>query len=102
MPVHPLQQHLIGVSLHLLDDIPSRIEGQMYMRINKTRQQRDIAKISYGQLCRDAGTSQINRTDTPLAHNDQRRVGMEGLTIKQACRTEPPPAAMGNLRLILI
>src|SRR6267142_1725191 len=48
MPVHPLQQHLIGVGLHLRDNVASRVEGQMHMRVNKTGQQRDIAKINYG------------------------------------------------------
>jgi len=76
MPVHPLQQHLIGVGLHLRDGIASRIEGQMHMRVDKTGQQRDIAKISYGQLFRDAGASQINPTDTAPAPDDQWRTGM--------------------------
>lgn len=49
MLVHPLQQDLIGVSLHLHDNVASRVEGQMHMRGNKTGQQRDIAKINYGQ-----------------------------------------------------
>ena len=102
MPVHPLQQHLIGVSLHLRDDIPARIEGQMHMRVDKAGKQRDIAKINYGQPGRDAAASQINPTDTAPAHDDQRRTRMEDLTIKQPCRAEPPPATMRNLRSVLI
>src|SRR5215468_2471759 len=101
MPVHPLQQHPIGVSLHLHDNIASRIEGQMHMRVDKTGQQRDIAKINYGQPGRDAAASQVNRTDTAPGHDDQRRTRMEDLTIKQACRTQPPPAVMGDLRPVL-
>src|SRR5215469_5177843 len=102
MPVHPLQQHPIGVSLHLHDNIASRVEGQMHMRVNKTGQQRDIAKINYGQVGRDAVASQINLADPVPGHNDQRRAGMEGLTIEQASRTQPPPATVGDLRPVLI
>src|SRR5215469_865824 len=102
MPVHPLQQHLIGVSLHLRDMVASRIEDQMHMRVNKTGQQRDIAKINYGQPGRDAAASQINPTDTAPGHDDQRRTHMEDLTVKQACGAQPPPATAGNLRSILI
>ena len=87
MPVHPLQQHFIAVGLHLRDSIASRVEGQMHMRVDKTGQQRDIAKINDGQPGRDAAASQINRADTAPGHDDQRRTGMEDLTIKQAPRT---------------
>jgi len=48
MPVHPPQQHLIGVGPHLRNSIASRVEGQMHMRVDETGQQRDIAKIDYG------------------------------------------------------
>jgi len=73
----------------------------MHMRVNKTGQQRDIAKINYGQPGRDAAASQINPTDTAPAHDDQRRTRMEDLTIKQASRTQPPPATMGDPRSML-
>jgi hypothetical protein len=102
MAVHPLQQHLIGVGLHLRDNVASRVEGQMHMRVNKTGQQRDIAKINDGQPGRDAAASQVNRADTAAGHDDQRRTGMEGLTIEQAPRTQPPPATVGDLRSTLI
>jgi hypothetical protein len=72
------------------------------MRVNKTGQQRDIAKINYGQPGRDAAASPVNRTDTAPGHDDQRRTGMEGLTIEQAPRTHPPPATVGDLRSVLI
>src|SRR5262249_4118348 len=74
----------------------------MHMRINKTGQQRDIAKINYRQPGRDAAASQTDRADTAPGHDDQRRTRMEGLTIKQASRTQAPPATMGNLRPVLI
>src|SRR5215467_8570969 len=102
MQVHPLQQHLIGVSLHLRDNVASRVEGQMHMRVNKTGQQRDIAKVNYGQAGRDAVASQINLADTVPGHDDQWRAGMEGLTIEQASRAQPPPATVGDLRSVLI
>ena len=52
------------------------------MRVNKTGQQRDIAKINYVQPGLDTAARQINRADTAPGHDDQRRTRMEGLTIK--------------------
>ena len=72
--IHPIQQVLIGAVDKVADWIIGvGLEGQMYVRVDQSRQERDHTEVYELRMIRRSGTRGVHVGDPAVLHQNQHR-----------------------------